>query len=131
MSKGPPTLRLDRLLANLGYGTRREVQGLVAAGLVKLDGAPLAAAFRGADAVAHLAHIGAERGSDTYEAVNVEGTRRVAAADPEAVTVAAVALLGFFTRHAQLPPPPGVPAVRAFQEAQRRVTQRWVEQRLG
>ena len=45
-----------------------------------LDGAPLVAAFRGADAVAHLAHIGAERGSDTYEAVNVEGTRRVAAA---------------------------------------------------
>jgi nucleoside-diphosphate-sugar epimerase len=45
-----------------------------------LDGAPLAAAFRNTDAVVHLAHIGAERGSDTYEAVNVEGTRRVAAA---------------------------------------------------
>ncbi|MBB4038613.1 16S rRNA pseudouridine516 synthase [Microvirga flocculans] len=34
-----PTLRLDRLLANLGYGSRREVQGLVHAGLVVLDGA--------------------------------------------------------------------------------------------
>ena len=45
-----------------------------------LDGALLAVAFSGADAVAHLAHIGAERGSDTYEEVNVEGTRRVAAA---------------------------------------------------
>jgi 16S rRNA pseudouridine516 synthase len=33
-----PTARLDRLLANLGYGSRREVQGLVAAGLVTLDG---------------------------------------------------------------------------------------------
>ncbi len=32
------TLRLDRLLANLGYGSRREVQGLVWAGLVTLDG---------------------------------------------------------------------------------------------
>ena len=32
------TLRLDRLLANLGYGSRREVQGLVRAGLVTLDG---------------------------------------------------------------------------------------------
>ncbi len=32
------TLRLDRLLANLGYGSRREVQQLVHAGLVKLDG---------------------------------------------------------------------------------------------
>lgn len=37
MSKAP-TLRLDRLLANLGYGSRREVQQLVWAGLVTLDG---------------------------------------------------------------------------------------------
>lgn len=37
MSKGPVTLRLDRLLANLGYGSRREVQRLVWAGLVSLD----------------------------------------------------------------------------------------------
>ena len=37
MSK-TPTLRLDRLLANLGYGSRREVQQLVRAGLVTLDG---------------------------------------------------------------------------------------------
>ena len=41
MSKGPPTLRLDRLLANLGYGSRREVQRLVWAGLVSLDGVTL------------------------------------------------------------------------------------------
>jgi len=34
----PPTLRLDRLLANLGYGSRREVQALIADGLVRLDG---------------------------------------------------------------------------------------------
>jgi 16S rRNA pseudouridine516 synthase len=33
-----PTMRLDRLLANLGYGSRREVQRLVAAGDVALDG---------------------------------------------------------------------------------------------
>ncbi|WP_304275161.1 pseudouridine synthase [Caulobacter segnis] len=33
--------RLDRLLANLGYGSRKEVQALVAAGKVMLDGAPL------------------------------------------------------------------------------------------
>ncbi len=44
MSKPVSTLRLDRLLANLGYGTRREVQQLVSAGLVVLDGAPLAGA---------------------------------------------------------------------------------------
>jgi 16S rRNA pseudouridine516 synthase len=33
--------RLDRLLANLGYGSRREVQGLIASGQVSLDGARL------------------------------------------------------------------------------------------
>ncbi len=37
MSKAP-TLRLDRLLANLGYGSRREVQQLAAGGRVVLDG---------------------------------------------------------------------------------------------
>lgn len=35
------TFRLDRLLANMGYGSRREVQGLVRAGQVLLDGAPV------------------------------------------------------------------------------------------
>jgi 16S rRNA pseudouridine516 synthase len=39
MSKRPNTLRLDRLLANLGYGSRRDVHALVDAGLVILDGA--------------------------------------------------------------------------------------------
>jgi 16S rRNA pseudouridine516 synthase len=33
--------RLDRLLANLGYGSRRDVQALVSAGKVTLDGAPI------------------------------------------------------------------------------------------
>lgn len=32
------TVRLDRLLANLGYGSRREVQAMVAGGVVTLDG---------------------------------------------------------------------------------------------
>ena len=38
------TSRLDRLLANMGYGARREVQQLVRAGAVTLDGAPVAGA---------------------------------------------------------------------------------------
>ncbi|WP_411289236.1 pseudouridine synthase [Phenylobacterium sp.] len=37
-------VRLDRLLANLGYGSRREMQQLVRAGVVTLDGAPVAKA---------------------------------------------------------------------------------------
>lgn len=43
------TLRLDRLLANLGYGSRREVQAMIAAGEVRLAGE----AFR--DPAAHVA----------------------------------------------------------------------------
>ena len=35
------TMRLDRLLANMGYGSRREVQQMVRYGEVTLDGAPL------------------------------------------------------------------------------------------
>ncbi|KQT69496.1 16S rRNA pseudouridine(516) synthase [Methylobacterium sp. Leaf465] len=34
-------LRLDRLLANMGYGSRREIALLTRAGLVVLDGSPL------------------------------------------------------------------------------------------
>jgi 16S rRNA pseudouridine516 synthase len=33
-------LRLDRLLANLGYGSRSSVQGLIRSGRITLDGAP-------------------------------------------------------------------------------------------
>ena len=40
------TVRLDKLLANLGYGSRREVQALARAGRVKLDGEALSDAER-------------------------------------------------------------------------------------
>jgi 16S rRNA pseudouridine516 synthase len=36
-----PLVRLDRLLANLGYGSRREVQHMVQVGLIVMDGAAL------------------------------------------------------------------------------------------
>jgi 16S rRNA pseudouridine516 synthase len=35
------SVRLDRLLANLGYGSRRDVQAMIAGGDVVLDGAPV------------------------------------------------------------------------------------------
>lgn len=41
MSKLPATLRLDRMLANMGYGSRREIQMLVRGGRVTLDGVAL------------------------------------------------------------------------------------------
>lgn len=39
--KGAPNSRLDKLLANLGYGSRREIAGLARAGLIRLDGSAL------------------------------------------------------------------------------------------
>ncbi len=41
MSKPAARLRLDRLLGNLGYGSRKEIQGLARHGGVVLDGAEL------------------------------------------------------------------------------------------
>jgi len=39
-------LRLDRLLANMGYGSRREIQAMAKAGRIKLDGAEITDADR-------------------------------------------------------------------------------------
>ncbi|KUO57802.1 MAG: 16S rRNA pseudouridine(516) synthase [Alphaproteobacteria bacterium BRH_c36] len=41
MSAAAKSMRLDRLLANLGYGSRRDIQSLVKRGRVVLDGSPL------------------------------------------------------------------------------------------
>lgn len=38
------TMRLDRLLASMGYGSRREMEGMVYAGRITLDGEPIAEA---------------------------------------------------------------------------------------
>jgi 16S rRNA pseudouridine516 synthase len=42
MSKHPETARIDRLLANMGYGSRREIARLTKAGEITLDGAVVA-----------------------------------------------------------------------------------------
>jgi len=41
MSGSAKQVRLDRLLANMGYGSRKDIQMLVKAGRVRLDGKPL------------------------------------------------------------------------------------------
>ena len=41
MSPGPQQVRLDKLLANLGYGSRKEIAALARAGAVRLDGEPV------------------------------------------------------------------------------------------
>ncbi|MCY3913411.1 MAG: phosphotransferase [Chloroflexi bacterium] len=52
-------------------------------------------------------------------------------ADHDAITAAVVALAGFFTHRAVQPPPPGLPTVRAFQDAQGTIAREWVAQRTG
>ncbi len=41
MSPSTAKMRLDRLLANLGYGARRDIKALAKAGRITLDGAPV------------------------------------------------------------------------------------------
>lgn len=53
------------------------------------------------------------------------------AAEPQAVTRVIALMAGFFTTSALQPPPPGLPTLRAFQEAQGRVSRRWLAERLG
>jgi aminoglycoside phosphotransferase (APT) family kinase protein len=52
-------------------------------------------------------------------------------ADPDAVTSVIALMAGFFTTSALQPPPPGLPTLRAFQEAQGRVSRRWLAERLS
>lgn len=52
-------------------------------------------------------------------------------ADSEAITAAVVALAGYFTHQAVQLPPPGLPTVRAFQDAQGVVAREWAAQRTG
>ena len=52
-------------------------------------------------------------------------------ADPEAVNAVVAALAGAFTEWGSRPPPPGLPTLRAFQQAQASVARDWLLRRLG
>jgi hypothetical protein len=52
-------------------------------------------------------------------------------ADADAVTCGVAAIAGFFIRESLLPPPPGLPTLRAFQAAQGAVARQWLAQRTG
>jgi aminoglycoside phosphotransferase (APT) family kinase protein len=54
-----------------------------------------------------------------------------AAADPDAVDALVAAIAGYFTRQVFMPPPPGLPTIRAFQAAQGEVTRAWLARRLA
>jgi nucleoside-diphosphate-sugar epimerase len=64
-----------------------------------LEAAALAAAFRSCAAVVHLAQIGAERGGQTFQEVNVDGTRAVLAAMKSAGVGRIVYLSGLGVSH--------------------------------
>lgn len=53
------------------------------------------------------------------------------AADPAAITATVAAIAGFFTYQALLEPPPGLPTLRAFQNAQGAVARAWLAERTG
>jgi hypothetical protein len=50
---------------------------------------------------------------------------------PEAVTAVIALMAGFFTWSALQPPPPGLPTLRVFQEAQGSIARRWLAERIG
>ena len=52
-------------------------------------------------------------------------------ADPDAVTATVAALAGYFTRTALLPPPPGLPTLREFADAQGKVALACLRKRNG
>lgn len=52
-------------------------------------------------------------------------------ANPEHLTLGIIGVAGFFTHHGALPPVPGLPGLREFQEAQGAVARRWIAQRTG
>jgi hypothetical protein len=52
-------------------------------------------------------------------------------ADPDAVTAVVCGLAGFFAGGALLPPPPGIPHLRAFQAMQAEPTLAWLRRLTG
>jgi aminoglycoside phosphotransferase (APT) family kinase protein len=66
-------------------------------------------------------------GPEPDELVQLSGIQT----DPEAMNAIIAAVAGLFTHRALLPPPPGLPTLRAFQDAQGIVARRWLAARTG
>ncbi|MEV7804751.1 aminoglycoside phosphotransferase family protein [Microbispora sp. NPDC088329] len=60
-----------------------------------------------------------------------DGHPVAAKADGDAVTAVLAAVTGFFLQRGSLPPPPGLPTLRAFQLAQGRAALAWLRRRTG
>lgn len=81
------------------------------------------------DVVAFAPSVTVQGGPPPEEVISAHSATRTA--DGDAITAAVVALAGFFTHRAAQPPPPGLPTVRAFQDAQGVIARKWVAQRTG
>ena len=81
------------------------------------------------DVVAFAPSVTMQGGPPPEEVISRHSATRTA--DSDAITAAVVALAGFFTHRAAQPPPPGLPTVRAFQDAQGVIARRWIAQRTG
>jgi hypothetical protein len=82
-----------------------------------------------ADLVCLLPSLELDGGPSCEEAFSSQ--RVSATADRDAVNSFVAAIAGYLTRMSLLPPPPGLPTVRAFQAAQAVITQRWIAERCG
>lgn len=106
----------------------RRVRALGADAVVApLRGQELALALAGSDAVVHLAHIGSERHGQTYQAVNVEGTRQVATAAATAGVGRVVMFSGLGVARYGLAPRVTDPYFRSKLEAERELFAAGVE----
>jgi hypothetical protein len=94
--------------------------------LVDWPGASLGAAW--VDLVALLPALHLDGGPPPWDVFSAAPIARDA--DPAAVDAFVAALAGYFTRMSLLPPPLGLPTVRAFQAAQGGIARAWTARRL-
>jgi hypothetical protein len=81
------------------------------------------------DLVAMLPSVALEGGPPPAEILAAHPAAR--GADPAAITAVVAALAGYFVCRSRLPPPPGLPPLRAFQADQGEVTLDWLRARTG
>jgi hypothetical protein len=81
------------------------------------------------DLVAMLPSVALEGGPPPAEILAAYPAAR--GADPAAITAVVAALAGYFVCRSRLPPPPGLPTLRAFQADQGEVTLDWLRARTG
>jgi hypothetical protein len=81
------------------------------------------------DLVAMLPSVAMQGGPDPEEIWRVHPLSR--GVDADEVDVFLVAIVGYFAHIVQLPPPPGLPTIRAFQAAQGTHAAAWLARRRG